>query len=345
MSNWSATQLTDAGRALDAKVTGGLTTLSFTKMKLGSGATTAADIPSMTDLTTPELVLGISSCAVAAADPTVCEVISIASSDDVSTSFVVRELGIFATDPDDGEILYAVMLDSTPDTMPNSSVASPVTVTYQVNIVSANASSITAVIDPAGLVNVAALNAAINTHNSSAASHPQTINDTVAPTSDSAPMPTILNNIATMLKSISGETGWKSVPAKSLAALVSSLATGITVAADGTFSNPTLGISGLMAQNGYICFGKNFGGLILQWGTASFAAGTQNVPTNSTITFPVAYRARMCQIVVTTSSYTSNWADCAYAWSGATVSTVTLVRWNTRTNPAASTASWIAVGC
>jgi hypothetical protein len=47
---------------------------------------------------------------------------------------------------------------------------------------------------------------------------------------------------------------------------VSALSTGITVAADGTFSNPTLGISGLMAQNGYICFGKNFGGLILQWG-------------------------------------------------------------------------------
>lgn len=38
---------------------------------------------------------------------------------------------------------------------------------------------------------------------------------------------------------------------------------------DGHFSCPALGITGLMAQNGYICLGKLFGGLILQWGTNS----------------------------------------------------------------------------
>lgn len=171
MSNWSSTQLTDLGRALDAKVTAGTTLLSFTKMKLGSGTETAEDIPAMTDLVSPKLVLGISSCAVSASDDTVCELISVASSSDVEDSFVVRELGVFATDPDVGEILYAVMLDSTPDTMPNENVSSPVTVTYQVNIVSANASSITAVIDPAGLVNVAALEAAIREHDTAPDAH------------------------------------------------------------------------------------------------------------------------------------------------------------------------------
>lgn len=171
MSNWSSTQLTDLGRALDAKVTAGTTLLSFTKMKLGSGTETAEDIPAMTDLVSPKLVLGISSCAVSASDDTVCELISVASSSDVEDSFVVRELGVFATDPDVGEILYAVMLDSTPDTMPNKNVSSPVTVTYQVNIISANASSITAVIDPAGLVNVAALEAAIRGHDTAPNAH------------------------------------------------------------------------------------------------------------------------------------------------------------------------------
>ena len=171
MSNWSSTQLTDLGRALDAKVTAGTTLLSFTKMKLGSGTETAENIPAMTDLVSPKLVLGISSCAVSASDDTICELISVASSSDVEDSFVVRELGVFATDPDVGEILYAVMLDSTPDTMPNENVSSPVTVTYQVNIVSDNASSITAVIDPAGLVNVAALDAAIREHNTAPDAH------------------------------------------------------------------------------------------------------------------------------------------------------------------------------
>ena len=171
MSNWSSTQLTDLGRALDAKVTAGTTLLSFTKMKLGSGTETAEDIPAMTDLVSPKLVLGISSCAVSASDDTICELISVASSSDVEESFVVRELGVFATDPDVGEILYAVMLDSTPDTMPNENVSSPVTVTYQVNIVSDNASSITAVIDPAGLVNVAELDAAIREHDTAPDAH------------------------------------------------------------------------------------------------------------------------------------------------------------------------------
>ena len=36
-----------------------------------------------------------------------------------------------------------------------------------------------------------------------------------------------------------------------------------------TFTVPALGITGLMAQNGYISLGKLFGGLILQWGTNS----------------------------------------------------------------------------
>lgn len=35
-----------------------------------------------------------------------------------------------------------------------------------------------------------------------------------------------------------------------------------------TFTVPALGITGLMAQNGYISLGKLFGGLILQWGNS-----------------------------------------------------------------------------
>lgn len=171
MSNWSETQLTAKGRALDAKVTAGLTTLTFTRMKIGSGNVTPEEIDTMTDLKSPRLVIGISSCEVSEADPTICSVIGVATSDDVETSFLVKEQGLFATDPDDGEILYAVMLDSEPDKMPNQDVPSPLSIMYQINVVSDNASSITAVIDPAGLVTVQTMTAAINTHNSDATAH------------------------------------------------------------------------------------------------------------------------------------------------------------------------------
>ena len=171
MSNWSETQLTAKGRALDAKVTAGLTTLTFTRMKIGSGNVIPEEIDTMTDLKSPCLVIGISSCEVSEADPTICSVIGVAKSDDVETSFQVKEQGLFATDPDEGEILYAVMIDSEPDKMPNKNVPSPLSIMYQINVVSDNASSITAVIDPAGLVTVQTMNAAINSHDSNATAH------------------------------------------------------------------------------------------------------------------------------------------------------------------------------
>ena len=167
MSNWSSTQLTSLGQALEAKVTAGTTTLVFTKMELGSGNTTPGDIAAMTDLTAPEMVLGISSCAVSEADSTVCEVVAVASSSDVVSSFAVREMGLFATDPDEGEILYAVSIDTVPDTMPNNTVASPATVSYQMDIIAANAANVTAIINPAGLVTASILQA----HNDSISAH------------------------------------------------------------------------------------------------------------------------------------------------------------------------------
>ena len=175
MSNWSETQLTAKGRALDAKVTAGLTTLTFTRMKIGSGNVIPEEIDTMTDLKSPRLVIGISSCEVSEADPTICSVIGVAKSDDVETSFLVKEQGLFATDPDEGEILYAVMIDSEPDKMPNKNVPSPLSIMYQINVVSDNASSITAVIDPAGLVTVQTMNASIGKHNESQDAHKELI--------------------------------------------------------------------------------------------------------------------------------------------------------------------------
>ena len=154
MSNWANQQLTQRGRELQAKVEAGHCKLAMTKMKIGCGKTAAEDILDMTDLRDPRLVLNISSCVVSESDATVCTVTSVASSSDVDSSFLVTELGLYAEDPDVGEILYLVSLDSVPDTMPNKDIASPVTLTYQLDIVSSNAANITAVITPSGLATV-----------------------------------------------------------------------------------------------------------------------------------------------------------------------------------------------
>ena len=100
-----------------------------------------------------------------------------------------------------------------------------------------------------------------------------TVDDTLKPTANEAVLATLLSNLANEVKQNKGTDDWKTAPATNLAtlaALVGNLASGSDVTWEGNkFTNTKLGITGLMEQNGYICFGKNFGGLILQWGSNS----------------------------------------------------------------------------
>ena len=159
MSNWSSYQFTRKGEQLRAKVEAGKCKLTLTKIKIGNGSVTLGDIKDMSDLKSPQLVLGISSCAVSAEDDRVCEVVGIASSSNVDNAFSVTEMGLYANDPDVGEILYLVEIDTSPDDMPNKNAQSPVTLTYQIELVTSNTANVTALVSPAGLVTVKMMSA------------------------------------------------------------------------------------------------------------------------------------------------------------------------------------------
>ena len=159
MSNWSSYQFTRKGEQLRAKVEAGKCKLTLTKIKIGNGSVTLGDIKDMSDLKSPQLVLGISSCAVSAEDDRVCEVVGIASSSNVENAFSVTEMGLYANDPDVGEILYLVEIDTSPDDMPNKNAQSPVTLTYQFELVTSNMANVTAMVSPAGLVTVKMMSA------------------------------------------------------------------------------------------------------------------------------------------------------------------------------------------
>ena len=159
MSNWSSYQFTRKGEQLRAKVEAGKCKLTLTKIKIGNGSVTLGDIKDMSDLKSPQLVLGISSCAVSAEDDRVCEVVGIASSSNVENAFSVTEMGLYANDPDVGEILYLVEIDTSPDDMPNKNAQSPVTLAYQIELVTSNTANVTALVSPAGLVTVKMMSA------------------------------------------------------------------------------------------------------------------------------------------------------------------------------------------
>ena len=159
MSNWSTHQFTRKGEQLRTKVEAGKCKLTLTKIKIGNGDVTLSEVKDMNDLKSPQLVLGISSCDVSAEDDRICEVVGIASSSNVESAFSVTEMGLYANDPDVGEILYLVGIDTAPDDMPNKNAQSPVTLTYQFELVTSNMANVVAMISPAGLVTVKMLNA------------------------------------------------------------------------------------------------------------------------------------------------------------------------------------------
>lgn len=136
MPNWSGGILTTCGQALQAKVDAGQTTLTFTKMKIGSG------------------VLGISGIFASENITTLTGVITNAG---VTTGFQVRELGVFATDPALGEILYSVTIDSAPDYLPPEGGAVAVFQEFNYNIAVSNAANVSAILSTSGLVTVGML--------------------------------------------------------------------------------------------------------------------------------------------------------------------------------------------
>ena len=133
----------------------------------------------------------------------------------------------------------------------------------------------------------------LSEHNSDSSAHSNltlTMNDSLIPTKDTDMLVNLLSGLGRRFRDVTGKGNWYDAPDISLATLatlVSNLASGSDVSWSGSkFTNAKLGISGLMAQNGYIQFGPNFGGLIVQWGTGMMTSNnsiTLSLPVTSSI--------------------------------------------------------------
>lgn len=336
MSNWQGFKRTKLGQNLQAKIDAGLTKFKITKLGIGDGSY-QGNVENMIALSNKKQDLNVSKIEV---NENVIKIQTTITNTGVTEKYQMTEIGIFATDPEMGEILYAVMTDPNPDTMPAYGSATVVKKTWTFNLIVDNTGDVSAVIDSASLITVGDLanhNNDTNAHTALAA----TIDDTNVPTSDTNTIRNLVSNLANRIKAATGASGWKEAPAATLASLstmIANLAMGADVTWDGKkFTNHRLGITGLMDQNGYICFGPNCGNLIIQWGYASNTNGTYR---NGK--FPLTFPSKVFKCVATFAGANTDMTDSTIIWNdtNTTVSTVQL-----RLNGATNTSPvYIAVG-
>lgn len=173
MANWNGLQLTNKGIALQAKVQAG-TELEITKLKLGSGVVpSGTDIKTLTDLITPEQNLGIGGTE-AVGD--YCKVSATISNSGLKAGYYVCELGVFAQDPDEGEILYMYATDGAPDYLPAGGGSTVISQEFSVMIAVDDTDNIVVDIDSAALATMGYVQLQIQQHDNNVDAHEAAFN-------------------------------------------------------------------------------------------------------------------------------------------------------------------------
>lgn len=103
MATWSTT-ITNKGLSLLTKQVAG-STLTFTKVVSGSGTVPIVNLKEQTAVSNIKQTLSVQGIDVKGNQYTIGTILSNAS---VTTAYYLSQIGIYATAPDDGEILFAI---------------------------------------------------------------------------------------------------------------------------------------------------------------------------------------------------------------------------------------------
>lgn len=222
-------------------------TLTFTCGKLGSGSITDSDdITKFTDLKSPKMKLPIVS--VDDSNPEKLVLTFDTSNTNLEEGFVSREIGIFAKLDNGAETLYAYSnAGNNYDYIPSKDTPSDEN-RLVVNLVVSSSANISIKIDSSIVyVHKSDVESMIKTHNISESAH---------------------ENRFKLFEKIS-ELGNDIIQKLALTSTVTAINALQTNSWFGQLLKMVLTASGVkynIAQNGYVCLGSFFGGLIIQWG-------------------------------------------------------------------------------
>ena len=222
MAEWSNAIMTDVGNALQAKVNAGQTKLTFTKIKVGSGVN-ATNPLALTDVISSKWE---TTNIIVKREGKIVSVDTFITNSGIREAFRMSEIGLFAQDPDKGEVLYAYLTDPEPDRMPAEGGSVVVSQELSIGMMFSNTGNVSLTVNMGALVTQEQL----KEHNSAISSHPP---------------------ITDQIKAILGSANWKDSPASTLVAIKSLLGQGAIVA------------SKLDANAGFVKFANGF---TIQWG-------------------------------------------------------------------------------
>ena len=267
MAEWSNATMTDVGADLQAKVNAGKTKLTFTKIKVGSGVN-ATNPLALTDVISSKWE---TTNFVVKQEGKIVSVDTFITNNGITEAFRMSEIGLFAQDPDKGEVLYAYLTDPEPDRMPAEGGSVVVSQELTIGMIFSNTGNVSLTVNMEALVTHEQLTEAVKQHNDDENAHGgllQNLKSQLAThNTDISSHPAITAMIAKIL----GATNWQENPVATLKDIKN-----------------LLGMGGIVAQrleeNGFVKFANGF---TIQWGYKKSVYMYDG--TTYPITFPTAF--------------------------------------------------------
>lgn len=253
MANYPKIMTTYDGLALISETVASSKALVFTKIVLGDGDIEDQDFRALTDLLSPKMTLPVTGGADIGNGQV--QIRAAVSNSALETGFFAKEVGVYAKSGNDGaeKLIAYTNGGNYVDYIPDKSTPIDSQV-FKVDVVVGNASNVTIQVKDETFVTKAEL----DDHNSDPDAHTAAIDKH---NKDENAHNGILQKVATL-----GESVLQKLALTTTISAISALQTNSWF---GQLLKMVLTASGVrynIEQNGYICLGSFFGGLIIQWG-------------------------------------------------------------------------------
>lgn len=321
MAGWNNATMTDVGEALQAKVNAGLTKLTFTKIKVGSGVSTT-NAQALTDVIASKWE---TTNFTVKRDGKIVTVDTFITNTGITEAFRMAEIGLFARDPDKGEVLYAYLTDSEPDRMPAEGGSTVVSQELSLGMTFSNSGNVTLTVNMGALVTREQL----EQHNSDPNAHGGLItkvqSELTRHNTDISAHPPITAMIAKIL----GASNWQENPAATLKDIKNLLGTGGIVAQR-------------LEETGFVKFANGF---IIQWGKIQDNTTASRLSYRlKEVTLPLAFSSNWYAILTTQISLFSTPKEELDRLGAIIISTKTVNKFTMQLDDYSAGAYWLAIG-